>query len=446
MMFYRARIRLTLWYVAVLAVILVLFEVAIASMLQRNLQASVASDLQGKAAQAAAAVLDVEGGAPYFEREALTSDPTWSEVELYAATPTGSALQTVNQVTGSVLPDRAGLMAAFAGQSQLGTIGSGSHAFMVFTRPVRQHANGNVVAVVQVARSLRPVTDAMQRLVELLAAASLVALLCAFAAGFWLAGKSLEPIRLSVVRQRAFVGDASHELRTPVTVIRTAAEAILRHREATDRSRALARDIVGETEQLARIVDDLGVLAQADARRLHIRRDPVDVAELLREVAASGALLSSSKGEALVSDIDSATGVVVGDASRLRQALLVLIDNAVKFSAAGKRVTLRAETSGDELRVHVVDEGVGIAPAELPRIFERFFRGEAARQQEGSGLGLAIAQLIVEQHSGRISVRSQVGKGSEFEVRIPLRAASAEDAGVRMTAAQKLQRRAEVVK
>ena len=446
-MFYRARLRLTLWYAAVLAVILIAFDVTLTSVLQRNLQDAIATDLQSKAAEAAAAVLDVQGGAPYFERNALGADPTWADVELYAATPSGSALQTVNQVAGSVLPEHVGLMSAFQGQARMGTVGEGVHGFMVYTRPVRAGPNGtgNVVAVVQVARSLRPVVDAIRRLVELLVAASVVAVLCAFAAGFWLAGKSLEPIRRNVVRQKEFVGDASHELRTPVTVIRTAAESILRQREPTsERVRALAQDIVSEADQLARMVEDLGTMAQADARRLQMQMAEVEVPALLDEVAQSGALLAEAGGVRLACQV-AAAGRLRGDAPRLRQLFLILLDNAVKFSAPGTEVRLQATTTGNELGVRVIDDGVGIASAEVPRIFERFFRGEAARQQEGSGLGLAIAQLIVEQHGGRISVRSQEGRGSEFEVFLPLLAGSSGEAGVRMTA-QKLHRRAEVVK
>ena len=113
-------------------------------------------------------------------------------------------------------------------------------------------------------------------------------------------------------------------------------------------------------------------------------------------------------------------GVIEGDPVRLRQLFGILIDNATKFAPAGTAVELRAEVGGGRLRVVVADHGPGIAPAELPRIFERFYRGEAERQREGSGLGLAIAQWIVEGHGGVISVRSVEGQGAEFLVDLPL--------------------------
>jgi signal transduction histidine kinase len=259
----------------------------------------------------------------------------------------------------------------------------------------------------------------MTGLITLLLAASALALMLAFFAGLWLAGRTLRPIRESLLQQKQFVSDASHELRTPVTVIRTAAEAILRQKNPTDaRVRELAQDIVAESIQLGGLVGDLGVLGEADARA-EVRHEPVDVESLLDVVTNSGRIQAEARGVTLDSTV-AAAGLIDGDSVRLRQLFSILIDNATKFAPPGTAVEFRAEVAGARLKVAVRDRGPGIAAAELPRIFDRFYRGESERQREGSGLGLAIAQWVVEAHGGVISVRSVEGQGAEFLVDLPL--------------------------
>jgi signal transduction histidine kinase len=269
----------------------------------------------------------------------------------------------------------------------------------------------------------------MTGLISLLLAASVLALMLAFFAGLWLAGRTLRPIRDSLQQQKQFVSDASHELRTPVTVIRTAAEAILRQRTPIDpRVRELAEDIVSESAQLGSLVGDLGVLAEADSRA-EMRREPVDVGDLLAAVVQSGKIQAEARAVSLEASI-AAAGVIDGDPVRLRQLFGILVDNATKFTPKGETSELRAVVDGQRLRATVIDHGPGIPAAELPRIFERFYRGEAERSREGSGLGLAIAQWIAEGHGGVISVRSVQGRGAEFIVDLPLATAPAATAPI----------------
>jgi signal transduction histidine kinase len=422
-MFQRARLRLTAWYVAFLVAILLVLDVAVVIVLSRSLDARLAEDLRAKAGQASAAVIDF-GGAPVFERGALGSDPGWSDVALSATTASGDVLLNASPVVGSILPDRDGVNAAILGRSGFTTVKKGSDTFLIYSEPVYAPSQfgrdgGNVIAVIQVARSTRHVVEAMGRLALLLVVATAAAAGAAFLGGLWLAGKALAPIRASVQRQKQFVGDASHELRTPVTVIRAAAESILRQKEKpSDRVQSLAQDIVSESGQLGRLADDLGLLVD-DSAMAQQARDPVAIGPLLADVTRSAHLLAESKGVILLTDTEVA-GVVHGNASRLRQLLSILLDNAVKFSRPGAEVRVAAEISGRHLTLRVIDKGPGIPEAELPRVFERFYRGETERQHEGSGLGLAIAQAIVEQHGGTIAVRSKVGEGSEFVVELPL--------------------------
>ena len=277
-----------------------------------------------------------------------------------------------------------------------------------------------LIGVVQVARSTRPLVDAMGRVVLYLALGSLAAILFAFGAGLWLADKALDPIRRNVASQKRFVSDASHELRTPVTIIQTAAEAILRSRETVPpRVQRLAADISNESQQLGRLVADLGVLAQAGTRQAQMQMEEVSVDQLLENALASARLLARPFDVRLESKI-SAYGHVLGDAARLHQLLGILVDNAVRHSDRGAAVTFEAEAEARHLVLRVRDHGPGIPEDELPHIFERFYRGSRDRQVEGSGLGLAIARWIVEEHRGQISVRSAAAVGSEFTVVLPL--------------------------
>ena len=233
-MFQRARLRLTAWYVAFLAVILILFDAGVLSMMSRSLQGNLDDDLQRKAAEASTAILDV-GGTTYFQKSEISSDPSWSDVSLYASTSSGTVIQAANPVAHGVLPEHQALAAALNGSSGFTTIGSGRDAFVVYSQPVYRKdlssvTGPDVIGVVQVARSSRDVADAVTRLETLVIGATVLALMLAFAAGLWLADKALSPIRASLQRQRQFVSDASHELRTPVTVIHTAAESILRQK------------------------------------------------------------------------------------------------------------------------------------------------------------------------------------------------------------------------
>ena len=420
-MFERARLRLTAWYVSLLALLLIVFDVGVLSIMNQGLQANLADDLQRKASQASAAIVDV-GGSTYFDRNQLAGDPGWADVSLFATTTSGTV--SANLVAGSVLPNRSAMDQAMAGRAGLTTVGSGRNAFVVYSQPIynRGASSGSassVVGVIQVARSMRTVSDAVTGLITLLLAASVTALLVAFFAGLWLAGRTLRPIRESLLQQKQFVSDASHELRTPVTVIRTAAEAILRQKDPIDaRVRELAQDIVAESIQLGGLVGDLGVLGEADARA-EVRHEPVDVESLLDIVTRSGQIQAEARGVTLEPTL-AAAGVIDGDSVRLRQLFSILIDNATKFAPAGTAVQFRADAAAGRLMVSIRDRGPGIAAAELPRIFDRFYRGESERQREGSGLGLAIAQWVVEAHGGVISVRSVEGQGAELLVELPL--------------------------
>ena len=223
--------------------------------------------------------------------------------------------------------------------------------------------------------------------------------------------------------QRRFVADASHELRTPLTTVRGNASLLGRFEHLTPEDRhAVVEQIATESERMSRLVGDLLTLARADAGQV-LRHEPMSLGPLLQNVAQQARTLA--EGKVSVSVVSLADGTVMGDPDALRQLLLILLDNAIKYTPPGGSVTvgLRTESrsgSAGVARISVVDTGIGIARADLPHVFERFYRADRARQTGGTGLGLAIGKWIAEAHGGSITVESETGSGSIFTITLPL--------------------------
>jgi signal transduction histidine kinase len=231
----------------------------------------------------------------------------------------------------------------------------------------------------------------------------------------------MRPINAAFAAQRAFVADASHELRTPLTIIRTNAEVLLEAGAVSEaEDRALMDDIVGEAEHMGRLIADLLTLARLDAGVLPLERAPVTLAALVTTCCRQMARLAERHDVHLVNGA-VAPLVVLGDAARLEQVLLILLDNAIKYNRPGGTVEVTLRSAGQQAMLEVCDTGRGIAATELPHLFARFHRGQGAGSvAEGYGLGLAIAEGIVRAHRGRLLVRSAEGVGSTFTVLLPL--------------------------
>jgi signal transduction histidine kinase len=293
-----------------------------------------------------------------------------------------------------------------------------SNLFVVDTRPLVDTKRKKVVGILQVAQPVSWVNEALSRLVRQLLLASAVGLVLGALASLLMATRSLRPIVRALDRQRAFVADASHELRTPLTLIRTNVEAWLRRN--TGQNRTYARNIIEEVDHLNRIVGDLTTLALADSRQLRIERQPIELNTMVTDLVKQAQPLAEERGVALRPDLNGGARVEA-DPARVRQLLLILIDNALEHTPRGGEVSVGVEARADRARISVIDSGEGIPAADLPHIFERFYRADKARSREngGSGLGLAIAKWIVEAHHGEISVDSTAGKGTRVSVDLP---------------------------
>ncbi|MDX1410530.1 MAG: ATP-binding protein [Nitrospirales bacterium] len=220
--------------------------------------------------------------------------------------------------------------------------------------------------------------------------------------------------------QRRFVGDAAHELKTPLTAMKGNLEVALQQDRSTEAYREVLSTSLGQVEHLARLVKSLVTLTRFSGEHPPIDRHPVRLKPLLKEVVSELSVLAEEKGCLLTAHLQEVPQVL-GDAGQLKQLAINLLDNAIRHTPQDKSVTVTIQSSEDMVVLMVQDTGSGIATEHLPHIFERFYRADSARDRKsgGTGLGLAIAKEITLAHNGTITVQSEVGKGSVFTVNLP---------------------------
>src|ERR1700731_1981450 len=229
-------------------------------------------------------------------------------------------------------------------------------------------------------------------------------------------------IELAFRRVTQFTADASHELRTPISLVRTEAELALRRSRGESEYKEALQHILLEAERTTSLIEELLALARADAGRETLNLHPVDVREILREVVEGWRRVAKISNLQFSDSIETRESLVLADEAALRRAVDILLDNAFKYTPSPGTVHLSLEQHNDKVVITVRDTGVGIATEEQSKVFERFYRVDKARSRDmgGAGLGLSIAQWIVQQHGGKIEVESSVGNGSIFRVELPL--------------------------
>jgi heavy metal sensor kinase len=217
-----------------------------------------------------------------------------------------------------------------------------------------------------------------------------------------------------------FTADASHELRTPVALMRTTAEIALRKPRTNDEYRQALKDVHDESVRTTELIENLLTLARADAGKAAVERCEIDLVPIVREASQQGQKLAHAKSVGFRAHVPDTPVHTLGDASALRRLLLIVIDNAVKYTQEGE-ITVRLSTSNGHAQVEVSDTGVGISKSDLPRVFERFYRADKSRNREsgGAGLGLSIAKWIADVHRGAIEARSESEGGSTFVITLP---------------------------
>ena len=460
-----ARTRLTLWYVALVATTLVGLG-SLGFWLVRQELYDNADDLLRSKAAAVTTEIEIEDGRLVFD----DADDDHNDADEDASLMVGLDVVRIWDIEGELIfhhppiesvPELTPrvLNAVFANREQLERIHADDTSYRLFVQPI--HHRGEIVGAVAVGRSEAEINALLDRLRVLGLAGLVVALALAWAGGTFLAARALRPVdritraaeqigsedlslrlehrgpddelgRLTAAfngmidrlerdfeRQQRFTADASHELRTPLAVIRSLAEvALASPRDEAHDARTFA-GICEESERLTRLVESLLTLARADEGHVPPLVD-VDLDEVALDAAAR--IVERARRQDVTLAVRPSDGYEVrGDSSLLTQLVLNLLDNALRHTPAGGRITLTVEPADAGVSLAVADTGSGIAAEHLPRLFERFYRVDQARSRSAGsfGLGLAICDWIARVHGGRLSVESEVDVGTTFRLWLP---------------------------
>ena len=435
-MFEGIRLRLTAWYVAVLLVIVLVTGAITYLMLSSSLRDEVDNSLQSSARGIAAQVEesglssltppvggfgeDGEGEESGDEdHEVRFFTPSSGDTFYMVVSPDGQVLANPLNVKIAGLPDPVSAQLAADSGASWSDLNTNDEAYRLYSYAIRH--DGETVAVVQVGRSLEEHQRQLEKVLVVLALAGFAGLALAAGGGLLLAGRALAPAREAFQRQRSFVADASHEVRTPLTIVRGNAEMLVMSAgdRLTEEERKYLAGIVGQVSYMERLTEDLSMLARMDRGDTPMRCEEFDLKAVMDEVASDGRLLGKSKDVAV--DVDAPDIRIEADRDRIRELLLLLVDNAVRAVAQDGRVTLAARETDDGVEIEVADNGPGIPEEHRHLVFERFHRVDTGRSRSegGSGLGLAIAKAIVHAHGGDITADRTPGGGAVFRIHLP---------------------------
>jgi signal transduction histidine kinase len=413
----RIRRRLTMGYVGVLGLILILFSTIVVASFYR--QSVVQQDeLLAQRAQSEAKDL-FYGNRRDLESELLLSDDS-EEYGWVALDPAGQPLLQDPTASSLGLPSVwLAKMTVKREKAVTGTIRGPDGDVRVVSIPVVQ--SGVIVGVMQSARSLGPVRETVRTLALVLGPIGLGALALAAAGGLFMSRRAVQPVQDAFDRQRTFIADASHELKTPLTLIRADAEVLLRGMTNPD-DRELVEDLLAETDRMNAVLSDLLILARLDAGKLAVAREVFDLGATVAETAERFGARANARDVRL--EVRSTGELPVrGDPERTAQILAALLDNALRFTPPGVGVEVSARAQDGRVEATVTDTGPGIAPEHLPRVFDRFYRAEASRTRSedggGTGLGLSIARELARAQGGELTAANAPDGGARFTLSLP---------------------------
>jgi len=448
------RLRLTMWYAGAMVVVLAIYAGCLLWFVNAGASRALDNRLRGDFRWAAEmAEQKPDGSLTWFEG-ATGDDEDAPWLQVWSAE--GSLVYRTAVAERQPLAESAAL--ARRADNDIVAVSTGTVPFRVLSGPSRI---GGRPVVLQVARSEAAMRRTIRDLIITLVLSLPLAVVAAGVGGYSLARRALRPVdqiaerahsitadrlderlpvgnprdelgRLAAVindmlarlqssfeQMRRFTADVSHELRTPLTAIRSVGEVALRERRDESSYRATIGSMLEEVDRLSFLVDRLLTVSRAEAGLMKPTVEVIDLQALAEEVVAHLAVLAEEKHQLLTID-RSGAGRGVGDRVVLRQALINLVDNAIKYTPQGGRISIRISDAASGPAVDVIDSGPGVAPEAATRIFDRFDRGEAAEREEGgSGLGLAIAKWAVEVSGGHLSLESAEGRGSRFRIALP---------------------------
>ena len=280
---------------------------------------------------------------------------------------------------------------------------------------------GEIEQTIYVGKDVTALYSGLQKATMALILLGVLALILATIIGHIMAGRAIVPMKEAYERQKQFAADASHELRTPLAVVMASADLLLADKSIQNPLlREVIQDLKGEVKKMSKLVSDLLTVARSDNNALKIKIQKLDLGDLLNQNIRMMTPLAEKKNISL-SGVNIQECFIQGDEQKIKQLILILVDNAIKYTTDGGKVTVAIEKiTEDSVSFSVQDSGIGIAPEDQERIFDRFFRVDKARSREmgGNGLGLSIATEILRLHDGKISVSSELGVGTKFTVEL----------------------------
>ncbi|MEH2175993.1 HAMP domain-containing sensor histidine kinase [Nostoc sp.] len=408
-MFQRIRYRLLLSYLIVFASLLGIFAIAVRFAFTRSLTEQITDKLTA-IGKGAAANVELEKGRLTVESDFRPQDLIASHQALQWFDTQGNLItqQGKNVLTLPFLPNK-------IVQFQTGKI-----PIQAVNVPIIASDNGELVGYVRVSQSLEEFDETLQKLDWGLSGGIIITLVLSGIGGILLTHQAMQPIEESFAKLKQFTADASHELRSPLMAIKINAELPLEYpEEIGPKDAEKFQAIASATNQMTRLTEDLLMLARTD-RVSNQNRDTLNLTSILEN------LIQLYKPQAEAKQINLKIQLIanlqlIGDSSHLTRLFTNLIENAIYYTPSGGVVEIKTRRIGSHLYINVQDTGMGIAPENINKVFERFWRADRSRAYwlGGSGLGLAIAQTIAQNHGGLISVTSQLEVGSCFTVRLP---------------------------
>jgi heavy metal sensor kinase len=450
-----------MWYAGLLSAVFILFSVATCQLLRQYLEHSLADSLLRRADQIALSLLaDADKTGEHYVIDEIKARYAPESYDRYIriTRADGGVLYASGRATGF---DPTGLPPVAQSNSTRIALLPNRYRLMV-TSKVYQSPFGHQY-LVETGSPMQPVEMTLKRLVVLLLAGVPLVALVAVGGGYFLVGRALAPVveiarsaeqitlhnlneRLSVTntgdelehlslalnrmivrlsaafeQNRRFLADASHELRTPLAALRGEMESLVEQARGSPELSDRIGSGLEEVDRLAKIVDALFAISRLDAGEAQQEWARFDLAPLAASTTEQMSLLAEDKGVSVACNAKGNVSVE-GDRARIKQVVVNLLDNAIKYTPSGGSITLDVHAREGKAVIEVADTGIGIPPGALPHIFERFFRVDKARSRDagGAGLGLAIVKSICAAHRGQVYVESSEGRGSRFKVELPL--------------------------